>query len=71
MERGVLVTVNSDDPAYFPGYIAANLLILAREAGLSQNDVVNIVRNGFLVSWLEEHDRRSYLDRVDAWVMGS
>jgi len=71
MERGVLVTVNSDDPAYFPGYIAANLLILAREAGLSQNDVVNIVRNGFLVSWLEEHDRRSYLDRVDAWVRAS
>ncbi len=71
MERGVLVTVNSDDPAYFPGYIAANLLILAREAGLSHEDVVNIVRNSFLVSWLDEHDRRSYLDRVDAWVMAS
>jgi adenosine deaminase len=71
LERGVLVTVNSDDPAYFPGYIAANLIILAREAGLSHDDVVNIVRNSFLVSWLDERDRRSYLDRVDAYVMGS
>jgi adenosine deaminase len=70
-ERGVLVTVNSDDPAYFPGYVAANLRILAREADFSHDDVVRIVRNSFLVSWLDEHDRRAYLDQVDAWVTAS
>src|SRR5262249_21628155 len=68
MERGVLVTVNSDDPAYFPGYVVANLLILAREARLSHDDVVQIVRNSFLVSWLDEQDRQAYLQRVDDWV---
>ena len=71
LKRGVLVTVNSDDPAYFPGYVTANLFVLAREAGLSRDDVVHIVRNAFLASWLDEPDRQAYLDGVDAWLMAS
>jgi adenosine deaminase len=67
-ERGVLVTVNSDDPAYFPGYVADNLVVLQREAGLTQDEVVSLVRNAFTISWLDERERRAYLDRVDAWV---
>jgi adenosine deaminase len=67
-ERGVLVTVNSDDPAYFPGYVADNLVVLQREAGLTQDEVVSLVRNAFSISWLDERERRAYLDRVDAWV---
>lgn len=68
LERDVLVTVNSDDPAYFPGYVADNLVTLTREAGLGREDVVRVVRNGFLVSWLDEQHKQSYLDRLDAWV---
>ena len=67
-EQGVLVTVNSDDPAYFPGYVADNLLLLQREASLSQDDVVQLVRNAFTISWLADAERAAYLDRVDAWV---
>jgi adenine deaminase len=70
LERGVLVTVNSDDPAYFPGYVADNLLTLAREARLTREDVARIVRNGFVASWLSGPDRRAYLDELDAWVRG-
>ena len=67
-ERGVLVTVNSDDPAYFPGYVADNLVVLQREAGLTMEDVISLVRNSFTISWLDERERRAYLDRVDVWV---
>ena len=67
-ERGVLVTVNSDDPAYFPGYVADNLAALQREAELRRDEVVQLVRNAFIISWLDEADRTNYLDRVDAWV---
>ncbi len=67
-EQGVLVTVNSDDPAYFPGYVADNLLVLQREAGLTQDEVVQLVRNAFSISWLDEPMRQAYLDRVDRWV---
>ncbi|MGD8684671.1 MAG: adenosine deaminase [Chloroflexota bacterium] len=68
LEQGVLVTVNSDDPAYFPGYIAENLAILQREGQLTLDDIVRLVRNAFAISWLAEPERRAYLDRVDAWV---
>lgn len=67
-ERGVLVTVNSDDPAYFPGYVADNLVVLQREAGLTQEDIVQLVRNAFTISWLDDAGRAAYLDRLDAWV---
>jgi adenosine deaminase len=68
LERGVLVTVNSDDPAYFPGYVADNLLVLAREADLGLEDIARIVRNAFIVSWLEEGERQAYLQHLDDWL---
>lgn len=71
LERGARVTVNSDDPAYFPGYVADNLRVLAREADLTRDDIITIVRNGFIVSWLDDHDRQAYLDRLDAWLDAS
>jgi adenosine deaminase len=70
-EQGVLVTVNSDDPAYFPGYVADNLAVLQREANLGRDEVVQLVRNSFTISWLEERERKAYLDRIDAWVAGT
>ena len=68
LERGVLVTVNSDDPAYFPGYVTENLATLQREAQLSQDEVVLLVRNAFLISWLPDAERAKCLEQVDAWV---
>ena len=67
-ERGVLVTINSDDPAYFPGYVADNLITLQREVGLTRDDIVGLVRNAFTISWLDETERAAYQDRLDAWV---
>ena len=68
LERGVPVTVNSDDPAYFPGYVTENLVILQREAQLTRGDIVQLIRNAFTVSWLDEPARIAYLDQLDAWV---
>lgn len=65
LERGMLVTINSDDPAYFPGYLRENLLTAQREAGLSRDEVVRLVRNGFTASWLGDEDKAGYLARVD------
>lgn len=68
LEQGVLVTVNSDDPAYFPGYVADNLATLQQEADLTRNDIVQLVRNAFTISWLVDAERATYLDRLDEWV---
>jgi adenosine deaminase len=68
LEQGVLVTVNSDDPAYFPGYVADNLAKLQREADLTRDDIVQLVRNAFTISWLDEAERATYLERLEEWV---
>ncbi len=68
LDKGMLVTVNSDDPAYFPGYMTENLVTAQREAKLSNNEVLQLVRNGFTVSWLSDDEKAKYLSRVDEIV---
>ena len=65
LDKGMLVTVNSDDPAYFPGYMTENLVTAQREAKLSNDEVVQLVRNAFTVSWLTDDEKATYLSRVD------
>jgi len=67
---GIKVTINSDDPAYFPGYLVENLLRLQQEADLDTEAVARLVRNAFEISWLEPDQRSGYLARVDAFVDG-
>ena len=71
LERGMRVTLNSDDPAYFPGYIADNFVRVHDEVGLSAGEVVRLVRNSFEISWLDDGSRAEYLRRVDAVAAGS
>src|SRR5499426_1605940 len=47
LDQGLRVTVNSDDPAYFPGYMTENLLAVQEEADLSKGDLVQLARNAF------------------------
>ena len=66
--QDVMVTINSDDPAYFPGYVADNIAAVQEEANLSLEEVVQLVRNSFQARWLASADRDSYLRRVDEYV---
>ena len=68
LRAGVRVTVNSDDPAYFGGYVAANYLALAEAAGLTSAEVVTLAENSFLISWLDDGRRAGYLDEVNRFV---
>jgi adenine deaminase len=68
LRAGVRVTVNSDDPAYFGGYVAANYLALAEAAGLSSDEVVTLAENSFAISWLDDGRRAGYLDEVNRFV---
>lgn len=51
MEAGVLVTVNSDDPAYFGGYVADNYVAIAEALGLSEEEIAQLAENSLLASW--------------------
>jgi len=68
LDKGMLVTINSDDPAYFPGYMTENLVTVQREADLTEEEVVRLVGNAFTVSWLGDEEKAGYLERVDAAV---
>jgi adenine deaminase len=51
LHRGVKVTINSDDPAYFGGYVAENLALVMDEASLSRADMVQLQRNAIDIAW--------------------
>ena len=52
LSTGVLVTINSDDPAYFGGYINANYLWLIQKLGLSSQQIVDLHANSLSASFL-------------------
>ncbi len=71
---GVLVTINSDDPAYFGGYINANYLWLIQKLGLSSQQIADLHANSFKASFLPEETikkhctalTKAYKDAVQA-----
>jgi adenosine deaminase len=66
LRAGVRVTVNSDDPAYFGGYISENYASLAADAGLSAAEVLQLARNSFEAAWLSPRALDGYLAELDA-----
>lgn len=65
LDHGLLVTVNSDDPAYFGGYINENYVAVAQALGLGQDELARLARNSLLASWLDEPRRNSLLAELD------
>ena len=65
MTKGLRVTVNSDDPAYFGGYINANYLAVRDALGLSEADIQELARNSFRASFLPEDRKQHFLRQVD------
>jgi adenine deaminase len=66
LEAGLRVTVNSDDPAYFGGYLHDNLLAMITHLGLSGGQVLQLVRNSWLGAFLEPAERARQLAQLDA-----
>jgi adenosine deaminase len=68
LNLGLCVTVNSDDPAYFGGYIEENFRALQETHGLTDRDIYNLSRNAFEASFLNQSEKRKYLDELDTFV---
>jgi adenosine deaminase len=68
LERGLCVTLNSDDPAYFGGYVLENYLAAQRGLGLSKDHLSQLARNSFEASFLAPPDKRRWLAAVDAYA---
>jgi len=68
LRHGVKVTINSDDPAYFGGYVTENYSSLATFARLSASEVLLLARNSFNASWLPARARDIYLTELDDYA---
>ena len=68
LEKGMRATVNSDDPAYFLGYIHENLVATQEEADLSRDQVVRLAANAFEASWLPPEEKRALLGRLEGYA---
>ena len=68
LDRGVCVTVNSDDPAYFGGYVLENYLAIQRGLGLSYADLALLAHNSFEASFLGPDDKRRWMAAVAAYA---
>jgi adenosine deaminase len=66
LHAGLRVTMNSDDPPYFGGYVNGNYTAAAAALGLTPDELFAIARNGFLAAFIHDELRASYLQALAA-----
>jgi adenosine deaminase len=67
LDHGLLATVNSDDPAYFGGYIDDNLQHVARALKLTTADQITLAKNSIEASFLTHQEKSAYLSQIDSF----
>jgi adenosine deaminase len=70
LDRGLLVTVNSDDPAYFGGGVNENYSQTAAAIGLTEHDIYALARNSFIGSFLSDEQKHRHLTNIDTYYQG-
>lgn len=68
MDAGLCVTVNSDDPSYFGGYVNDNYLACQRALGLTQAELAQLARQSFEAAFMPEARRAAAFAAIDDWV---
>lgn len=71
LDRGLCVTVNSDDPAYFGGYLLENYLAVHGGLGLTRADLATLARNSIEASFLDDDAKRRWIVAIDEYVKGA
>jgi adenosine deaminase len=67
LEQNLCVTVNSDDPAYFGGYVNENYAAIQDALGLTREQLVVLARNSFEAAFVEPERKRALIARLDAY----
>ena len=67
LEAGLVATVNSDDPAYFGGYVLDNFTAARDALNLSADDIVTLARNSITASWADETQKKRWLAELH-WI---
>lgn len=64
LEEGLLVTVNSDDPTYFGGFLNDNFIALEQALNMNEQQLRQLIVNGFKASFLPAADKQYWIDQV-------
>jgi len=65
LERGMMVTVNSDDPAYFGGYLNENFMAVTSALNLSKEQITQLAKNSFEASFLNGTEKQKMIQKVE------
>jgi adenine deaminase len=68
LDQGLCITVNSDDPAYFGGYIVDNFIAVQEALALTDRDVATLARNSFEAAFLDPADKARWIAAVDRYA---
>jgi adenosine deaminase len=68
IDAGVLVTINSDDPAYFGGYVNANYRAVQEAFDLTTSDLTALAKASFAASWLEPAEKATKIEEVQLYL---
>ena len=67
LERGLCVTVNSDDPSYFGGYMTENFVAMNNAFSMSVEQVDQLIKNAIEGSFATEDRKKELLEKLDIW----
>lgn len=65
MKMGLNVTINSDDPSYFGGYVSDNYEAIATALDLSYEEIVQLAKNSFRASFLSPEEKKKFLNKIE------
>ncbi|OWK26926.1 MAG: adenosine deaminase [Parcubacteria group bacterium GW2011_GWA2_38_13b] len=68
MKKGLLVSINSDDPAYFGGYLNENFLAIIQALNLTIDDITRLAKNSFQSSFLDADEKNKMIAKVNEYV---
>lgn len=71
LDKNLCVTINSDDPAYFGGYIDSNFERCTQVLNLKKNELIKLAENSFNASFLDEQSKQNYLMQIQNYLKGS
>jgi len=69
-DAGLMVTINSDDPAFFKGYIDDNYQAVMENLNFSCAELIDCARNSFMASFITEAQKKEFIQKLDEYVLG-
>ena len=69
LDYGINVTVNSDDPSYFKGYLNDNFISLYKNLDLNKEDIIKLAKNSISSSFISDELKNNYLEKINKFIL--